>query len=164
MTGLRYLAVVALAVWVGGLVALGAVAAPTIFGVLTGHDPVHGSTLAGLVFGDVFQRFQYVALGLASLVAGSLGARAALGPRPRHFKIRFWTTAALFAIGLVTTVFIAPRIAALRDSVGVSMTALPDTDPRRITFGRLHGASSGLMLVTVLAGLGLLWFETTDVH
>jgi Domain of unknown function (DUF4149) len=164
MTALRYLAILGLVVWVGGLAALGGVAAPAIFAVLGQQDPVHGRELAGLVFGDIFQRFQYVATGLAVVILASLGARAALGPRPRHFKVRLWSVVALLAVSLVTTFVITPRIVAIRDTVGVSIERLPDTDARRVTFGRLHGAANGLMLVTLVAGLGLLWIETIDAH
>ena len=38
--------------------------------------------LAGQVFGVIFVKFQYVAMALAGVVIASLGARAALGPRP----------------------------------------------------------------------------------
>jgi hypothetical protein len=164
MTLLRYVAIVALALWIGGLVALGAIGAPTIFSVLELRDAVHGREIAGLVFGTVFERFQYVALALAAIVGASLGARAAIGPRPRHFKLRLWTLLGLLALGAATAFEIAPRIDAIRTSVNGPVANLPDTDPRRVLFGRLHGASSGVMLLTIVAGLGLLWSEAADQH
>jgi hypothetical protein len=164
MTVLRYVAIAALALWIGGLVALGAIGAPTIFSVLELRDAVHGREIAGLVFGTIFERFQYVALGLAAIVGASLGARAAIGPRPRHFKARLWTVLGLLAIGVATTFVIAPRIESIRNSVKGPVASLPDTDPQRVLFGRLHGASNGLMLLTVIAGLGLLWSEAADQH
>src|SRR4029078_4488309 len=124
MQGLRYAAVLALAVWIGGLVALGGIGAPAIFAVLEGHDPVAGRELAGQVFGVVFVNFQYVAMILAGVVIASLGARAALGPRPRHFKLRLWAVAAMLAVSAIATFGITPRIDVLRTSAEGSMASL----------------------------------------
>lgn len=164
MTILRLTAVAALALWIGGLAALGVIGAPTIFSVLEARDVVHGREIAGLVFGAVFERFQYVALGLAAIAGASLGARAALGPRPRRFKLRLWTLIGLIAVSAATSFVIAPRIDALRAGVAGPIASLPDSDPRRVEFGRLHGASNGLMLLTIVGGLGLLWLEASDSH
>ena len=113
MTGLRYVALVALAVWVGGLVALGTVAAPALFAAIEAQNTPGGRELAGVLFGAVFSRFQYLAwaLGLALLI--SLGARAALGPRPRRFAVRMWTVTAMLAGSLLATFFITPPLMSL---------------------------------------------------
>jgi hypothetical protein len=163
MTFLRYLALVALAVWVGGLVALGAVTAPELFDVLQGRDPTGGRELAGELFGRIFDRFQQVAWMLGGLLLVSLGTRAALGPRPRRFAVRMWTVFAMLLVSIGTSVFITPRIDAIRLESG-PVAALRDEDPRKGTFGRLHALSNGLMLLTVLAGVGLIWVEMRDEH
>jgi hypothetical protein len=162
MSLLRFLAIVGLALWIGGLVALGAVTAPTLFSVLEAAQGPAGRELAGAAFGAVFERFQYVALILGLLVGGSLGVRAAIGPRPRHFKVRLWAVIGLLLIAGATTFVIAPRIDRIRGSVSSPIAALPETDARRVAFGRLHGLSNALMVVTVLVGLGLFWAEATD--
>jgi Domain of unknown function (DUF4149) len=164
MTLLRYVAIVACALWVGGLVALGAIGAPTLFAVLEGAEGPAGRELAGLAFGAIFERFQYVAIGLGLLVGASIGVRAAIGPRPTHFKLRLWTVIGLILITGTTAFVVAPRIDAIRRSVTVPIASLAENDARRVTFGRLHGLANALMVFTVLAGLGLLWAETTDHH
>ena len=164
MSVLRFVAVIALAAWVGGLTALGAVGAPAIFDVLEARDPAGGRELAAQLFGTIFERFQYVSWGLALVVLISLGARAALGPRPRRFAIRMWVAAAMLATSLTIGLWAAPRIDAIRTSVDGSVAALPDTDARKIEFGRLHGLSSGSMIAIVLAGAGLIGLEITDPH
>ncbi len=164
MSVLRFVAVIALAAWVGGLTALGAVGAPAIFDVLEARDPAGGRELAAQLFGTIFERFQYVSWGLALVVLISLGARAALGPRPRRFAIRMWVAAAMLATSLTIGLWAAPRIDAIRTSVDGSVAALPDTDARKIEFGRLHGLSSGSMIAIVLAGAGLIWLEISDPH
>jgi hypothetical protein len=162
MSALRFATLLVLAVWVGGLVVLGAIAAPTIFAILEAQDPSAGRATAGLVFSGIFQHFQYLAWGLGGTLLLLFGARAALGPRPRRMALRVWTVVAMLGLSVVTAEIIAPRITRVRDSVTGPIAALDDADPRKIEFGRLHGASNGLMLVTVLAGLGLLWAETRD--
>ena len=160
---LRFLGVAALSVWVGGLTVLG-IAAPVLFATLQGHDPIAGRELAGTAFGAVFARFQTAALISGAILLGSFAVRAALGPRPRRLAVRVWTVIAMLAISLATTVAISPRIDRLRTDAHGSIAALPEDDPRRDAFNRLHGLSNGLMLLTVGAGLVLLWFESTDSH
>jgi hypothetical protein len=164
MAFLRYLALLALALWIGGLVALGAAAAPSVFAVLQAHDPIGGRELAGVLFGVIFTRFQQISWGLAGVILVSLSVRALLGPRPPRFAIRVWVVTAMLAMSLATVFAIVPRIDAIRASVKGPIAALPDTDQRKITFGQLHGASNGLMLVIVLSGVALMWIETRDKH
>lgn len=164
MSVLRFLSVLILAVWMGGLVVLGAIAAPTIFAVLQGHDPLAGRTLAADVFGAIFQRFQTASWILGGLMVVSLAVRAALGPRPRFTGVRLVTVAAMLVISIGTAVLVTPRMDRLRRDTPGAIAALPDADPRKVEFNRLHGLSNILMLVTLVAGLGLLWFETHDVH
>ena len=100
MTLLRYAAFLGLAVWIGGLAALAGLGAPVLFEVLPAHDPAGGRELAGVVFGTLFERFQYVAWGAAIVVLASLSLRAALGPRPRRTALRIWTVLAMVAMSV----------------------------------------------------------------
>jgi hypothetical protein len=164
MSLLRFAAVAALAVWVGGLVALGAVGAPQIFATLQQHDPVAGRELAGEVFGAIFTRFQYVAWSLAVVVLGSLGARAALGPRPRRMAVRMWMVTAMLAASLTTAFYITPEIEHIRETTSGPIANVSVDNPQRQKFGRLHGLSNGLALATVLLGVVLIWIELRDQH
>ena len=56
MAVLRYATLVALAVWIGGLLALGAVAAPAIFQVVADQGVPAGRALSGAIFGGVADR------------------------------------------------------------------------------------------------------------
>jgi hypothetical protein len=164
MSLMRFTALVALALWIGGLAALGAVAAPTLFETLQAHDPATGRELSGLAFGAVFTRFQFAAWGLGAAVVASLGIRAALGPRPRRLAIRLWVAALMISASVAVVIVIAPRIDRIRTSVTGPVANLPDTDARRVEFGRLHGLSNALMVLTLAGGLGLLWAEMKDPH
>ena len=162
MAFLRYLTVLVLAIWVGGLVAIGGIGAPTIFSALEGRDGASGRETAGWLFGIVFDRFQQVSWVLAAVILILLGIRAALGPRPRRFAVRVWMVSLMLAMSLATSFLVAPRINAIRVAVNGPIASLPATDERKITFGRLHGLSNGLMLLTVLVGFGLLWTESKE--
>jgi hypothetical protein len=164
MTFLRYIALVALAVWVGGLVALGTVTAPELFNLLQGRDPAGGRELAGELFGGIFDRFQHVAWMLGGVLLVSLGTRAALGPRPRRFAVRMWTVLAMLLVSVATSLFITPRIDAIRLEASGTVAALAEDDPRKGAFGRLHALSNGQVLLTVLAGVGWIWVEMRDEH
>jgi hypothetical protein len=161
MSALRFLAVVMLAVWVGGLAALG-MGAPAIFAALEAHDPGAGRTLAGIAFGAMFAQFEQVALVLGLILMALLGARSALGARPRGLGWRMCTLAVMIAVSAITAFVITPRIDHVRESTPGAIADLPATDARRIEFGRLHGLSGGLMGATLIAGLGLVWAELQD--
>lgn len=162
MPFLRFLALAILAVWLGGLLILGTIAAPMLFAVLEEHDPIAGRTLAAVAFGAIFQRFETVSWLLGVLFIAVLIVRAALGPRPRRLAVRIWTASVMVAIAIVTTAYIAPRIDKIRRETTGTVAALRLDDPRRVEFTRLHNLSNILGLVTVLAGVWLLWCEAKD--
>src|SRR5262245_55867890 len=107
----------ALAFWIGGLAAIGGVAASTTFSSLERQDPERGRVVAGVVFGDVFNRFSRAALVAGSLLIASLALRAALGPRPRRFGVRMWVAAAMVAATATSIFVFQRRIEAIRASV-----------------------------------------------
>lgn len=162
MPALRVISLALVALWIGGLAALGIVAAPAIFEVLGAHDPAAGRTLAGIVFGTIFDRFQHLAWGLGGGLLALLGLRTALGPRPRRLAIQLWLVIGMLAASAYTGLVVGPRIDHLRESTPTTMTALPDDDPKRVEFGRLHGLSNGLMALTLMAGLALFWIEARE--
>lgn len=162
MVALRFASLVALTLWIGGLAALGLVVAPSLFAVLTAHDPVGGRTLAGLAFGTIFESYLRLSLGLGVVVAVTLGWRAAYNRQP-GLVWRFAVLAGMFGASLLTGSVIGPRIDAIRLTTPTPIADLPDGNPVKAEFGRLHGASGALMVGTVAGGLVLLWREMRDV-
>src|SRR5215471_18922272 len=162
MLALRYVALVALVVWVGGLIALGAIAAPAIFDVVGAQPIADGRLLAGATFGEILRRFTLVSYGAGILLLGTLVVRAILGPRPRRFAWR----AALATVMLATTAYagivVAGRIRDIQREIHVAPSSLPENDPRRIEFGRLHGLSTSLQLVPLVGGLALMYWELKE--
>ena len=161
MLALRFAAVLGLVIWIGGLVALGAVAAPAIFDVL-GATGTAGRSLAGTVFGEAFARFHIVTYFCAVVIVASLVVRAILGPRPRRFALRMIVSAMMVAAAAYTGTVLIPRIQQAQRTLGASPATLPAADARRVEFARLHGLSSSLQLVPLLGGLALLFFELKD--
>ena len=100
MRAVRYVYILALVVWLGGMVVLGAIVAPTTFQVLQASEPVTGRELGGAVFTTILERFHYVAYGSGILLLFTLGLMAVLGPRPRHLGVRLSLITAMLAVAL----------------------------------------------------------------
>lgn len=159
MVALRYAYLLALVFWFGGLLALGGIAAPAIFASLTGVHGVAGRETAGLVFGAVLRRFHLAAYVSAAVMLLSLVAMAALGPRPVRLAVRVVTVVLMAALTLYSGLVVSPRVERLRDAIGGPVATLPESDPRRAEFGRLHGLSTLLLGLTAAGGLVLLYLE-----
>lgn len=161
MLALRFAGLLGAAVWFGGLLALGAVAAPAIFDVLRAQA-ADGSALAGAAFGEVLRRFHFVSYVCGAVIIGSLVARAVLGPRPRRFGLRAGIAVGMLAAALYSGMILTGRIDRLRTTIGGAPSSLPAADPRRAEFARLHLQSMALQAVPLLGGLVLLAFEQLD--
>lgn len=162
MVLLRFVALLALVVWVGGLVALGAIAAPATFDVMAARHVADGRLLAGAVFGEVLRRFFYVSCGAAAVILISYALRRILGPKPRRLGARAAILALMTAATLYAGVVVAGRIASLQAAIGAAPSSLPESDPRRVEFGRLHGMSFALQLVPLIGGLALIYWELRE--
>ena len=118
MLALRYVYVLALALWLGGMVVLGAVVAPTTFQVLQASEPASGRALGGAVFGAVLSRFHYVAYAAGTLALLALSAMALLGPRPRNFAVRSTIVALMLLVALYSGFAVLREIDAIQHEVG----------------------------------------------
>jgi hypothetical protein len=159
MVTLRFAYLLALVFWLGGLLVLGSVAAPATFATLTGADGVAGRETAGLVFGAVLRRFHLGAYAAAGVMTASLLAMAALGPRPVRFAVRLAIVVVMTALTGYSGASVSPRIERMQRAIGGSVAGLPEGDPRRAEFGRLHGLSTLLLGATAVGGLALLVWE-----
>ena len=176
---LRFAYVLALAVWLGGMIVLGAVVAPALFSTLGALDPVSGRVLAGEGFGAILQRFHYVAYAAGGVLLVTLSAMALLGPRPRSFAIRTAIVAVMLAVAAYSGVLVLGEIDTIQREIAASSPApergdstvatthrlpssLATTDPRRIRFDQLHVLSTRLMMFNIVAGLVLLVWEARD--
>lgn len=159
---LRYVYVLSLVVWLGGMIMLGGIVAPTIFQVLQASAPEAGRALAGEAFGAMLGRFHYVAYGCGGVLLLSLLVMALLGPRPVHFAVRTVLVAGMLAVALYTGRVVLTEVDAIQREVGALPSTLQPTDARRIRFDTLHQLSTRLMMVNIVAGLLLLYWEARE--
>ena len=98
MALVRYVALIALVVWVGGMVVLGLVVAPTTVRVLAGSSPANGALLAGAVFAEALRLFHLVAFVCGAVIIVCLFAMKFVGPPPRSFPLRAGIVAAMLVV------------------------------------------------------------------
>ena len=162
MFALRFAGVLALTLWVGGLFILGAIAAPSIFEVLATQHVAGDRVIAGAVFGEILRRFHLLSYACGFVLLTTLLARGVLGPRPIWFAARVGTACLMLAATAYSGLVVSSQIAQLQAQIGGSPSSLPEGDPRRAAFGRLHATSTGLQLIPILGGLLLLFRELKD--
>ena len=162
MLALRYVYVLALVVWLGGMIVLGALVAPATFQVLQSIEPVTGRALAGEVFGVTIARFHYVAYAAGGLLLVTLAAMALLGPRPAAYAVRSALVACMLAVALYSGLVVLRRIDAIQQDVAGLPSQLPLGDVRRLRFDELHLLSTRLMLLNMAGALVLLYWEARE--
>ena len=162
MRALRYVYMLALVVWLGGMIVLGALVAPATFQVLQASAPEIGRALAGELFGVVLARFHYLAYGAAAVLLLTMAAMALLGPRPRGLAVRGIIVAAMLGVAVYSGVIVIGRVNAIQREVGGLPSRLPAGDERRVRFDELHALSTRLMMVNVLGALALLYWEAGE--
>jgi Domain of unknown function (DUF4149) len=148
---LKFLMLLSLVLWIGGIVFFGAAVAPTAFAVLPTHH-LAGNLVSrslgilhamGLICGIVF---------LASSMIYSYVARGSAQPfAPRHIAI-----VAMMALTLVAQNIVGARLSRMREEMGV-IDNVSINDPRRVEFNRLHVWSTRLEGCVLLLGLGVLY-------
>ena len=162
MFALRYLYVVALVLWVGGLVVAGALVAPSVFGVLLAWNESQGRVLAGQVFGEVLLRLTWLSYLMGAVMFITLTLHRLLGARPVKYGIRVGIMALMLVMMMITGFYLIPEVDAIQAQVSGPVSELPNTDPRRMEFNRLHGLSNILFSITAIGGLALCWWEARE--
>jgi hypothetical protein len=160
----RFATVLAIAVWIGGLLALGAIAAPAIFEVVSLRQVPDGRMLSGAIFGEALRRFHLVSYGCGALIVVALFTRAVLGPRPPRFSIRLALAVLMLGATLYSGMVLSRQIERVQQEIGtgVAASSLPAGDARRVAFGRLHRQSVFIQLVPLIGGVVLILFELRD--
>jgi uncharacterized membrane protein len=147
MSFLRFLMVLSLVIWVGGLIFFAFVLAPTAFQVLP------NTHLAGNVVGRSLSKLHWMAIdsGVAFLIASLIYNYITQGTA-HFFAIRHVLIYLMLALTLFSQFWIIPRMDTLRASVG-DFAAVPLTDPQRIQFDALHVWSTRVEGAVLLLGL-----------
>ncbi|MEP7117164.1 MAG: DUF4149 domain-containing protein [Acidobacteriota bacterium] len=159
---MRYAYVLALVVWVGGLIAAGAFVAPALFGVLQAEAGMAGRALAGAAFGEVLRRVLVAGevAGVVMLVAMTI--LRLLGPKPLSYGLRALLIGAMLAVNAYTAHVVLPETDGLRREMSGPVAQVAADDPRRARFDQLHGLSTTLVTAIALAGIALAAWEARE--
>ena len=130
-----------LALWVCGLWVAGYVVAPSLFATLDDRQ------LAGQLAGQVFRLMSYVGLVAGSLLLLSVLIRVA-GNCFREWRV--WVLMSMLLLVAIGAFVIQPMMVELKAG-GI----VPGSE-QAATFGRMHGISSILFMITSLLGLSLV--------
>ena len=136
-----------LAVWIGGIVALGAIAAPVLFRRLPRPE-------AGALFGPMLRIFEKVSMGAAiAAVAGAAGKAVIGGQNMNAWAVvRFGALGGMVLLLLVANLSLHPAIRRVQDA-NPGLSSRPDDDPARVKFQRLHTLSEKIMMGQLWLGL-----------
>ncbi len=155
-------ALVAAAVWTGGMLTLGALVAPVVFTMI----PAPGAADAMTV---VFQRFDTVALVCVAVIVASeacrsFGAAAGPGPGPgegvgRLDLARMAAGALGAALVLLQALWITPVIAALHRG-----GAIRGVGPDGLELDRIHGYAETCGKAQATVGLALIAFHVFTIR
>ena len=138
---------VALALWIGGAIALGALTAPELFRRLQRAD-------AGGIFGTILRRFSRVRLGAIVVALAAAGVKQFEWERHASspWIVARWVLLVLLsAIVLYEIGLLEPAMARLRGRMR------GEDDPARLDFMRLHKRSEALMKISLGAALAAVF-------
>jgi uncharacterized membrane protein len=160
MSFLRFLMLLSLVVWVGGIIFLAFVEAPTAFspGLLpTRH-------MAGSIVGRSLDLLHYMAIvsGIVFLIASLLYSRMATG-NARPLAARHFVIGLMLVLTVISQFAISPKMHAIRAELGVVDSA-PQDDPLRQEFDRLHVWSEKFEEAVLLLGLVALYTTAQAFH
>jgi hypothetical protein len=162
MIALRYAYVLALVVWVGGLVAAGAFVAPSLFGVLEAEAGAEGRMLAGAVFGAVLRRVLIAGEVAGVVMLVCLTVLRLLGPRPISYGIRAALLGAMLLATLYTAHIVLPEADGLRREINAPLAAVAAGDARKARFDALHVLSTRLVTAVAAAGIVIAAWEARE--
>jgi hypothetical protein len=150
MTLLRFIILLALAVWIGALIFF-PVVAQTSFTVLP------STHLAGLVVRNSLIALHWMGMvaGLIFLICSMIDNRLTVA-RPRVFALNHILTVVMLALTTISQFWIIPRMDVLRITVG-EISALPESNPLRSQFDSLHVWSTRIEMAVLVLGLIVLY-------
>lgn len=157
MSFLRFLMLLSLVVWVGGLIFFAFVLAPTAFQVLP------DTHLAGNVVGRALGKLHWLAItsGIVFLFSSLLYSRLTLG-YGQVFAMRHVLIVVMLGLTLFSQFWIIPRMDALRAQVGDFAKVTLD-NPARVQFDALHAWSTRVEVAVLLLGLVAVFLTASSL-
>ena len=147
MSFLRFVMVLSLVVWIGGLIFFAFVLAPTAFQILP------NTHLAGNVVGRALGKLHWIAIvsAVIFLLTSLLYSRMTDGTM-HVFAMRHVILCLMLALTLFSQFWIIPRMDTLRSEVG-DFASVPLNNPERVQFDALHVWSTRVEGAVLLLGL-----------
>ena len=147
MSFLRFLMLISLVAWIGGLVFFAFVLAPTAFQVLP------NTHLAGNVVGRALGKLHWLAIfsGIVFLISSLLYSRVTQGSA-HVFAARHVLIILMLALTLFSQYWIISRMDTLRAKIS-DFAAVPLNDPARMQFDTLHAWSTRVEGAVLVLGL-----------
>ena len=154
MSFLRFVMVLSLVVWIGGLIFFAFVLAPTAFTI---PDVLPNTHLAGNVVGRALGKLHWIAIfsGVIFLLSSLLYSRITDGTA-HVFAARHVVLCLMLALTLVSQFGIMPRMDTLRVSLG-DVNSAPVDNPERVQFDALHEWSTRVEGAVLLLGLVVVY-------
>jgi uncharacterized membrane protein len=142
---LRFIYLLSIALWLGGMTFFSFLAAPSIFNILAREE-------AGKVVSDIFPKYYW-----QGLICGAIALMTsiALGTRDRWNTLLIARTIIIgvMVLGILyAVVILQPKVQAVKAQI-TSLESLAPTDPLRLEFGRLHGRSFSVNAAVLLLGV-----------
>jgi uncharacterized membrane protein len=156
MSIIRFLMLLSLVVWVGGIIFFAFVLAPTVFhpGILPSRQ------LSGAVVSRSLGILHWMGLacGLVFLVTSIVDSQVVTG-FAAPFAARNLLVYAMIGLTLISMFAISTRMLVLRNDM-VFIDNVPHKDSRRVEFNRLHMWSTRLEATVLLLGLAVIFLTS----
>jgi hypothetical protein len=153
MSFIRFLMLLSIVVWIGGIIFFAFVLAPTVFapGILPARQ------FAGNVVSRSLGILHWMGLtsGAVFLLCSWIESRWASG-RAQPFALRNLLIYGMMVLTLIAMFGIASKMLALRNDM-VFIDNIPQDDARRVEFNRLHVWSTRVEGSVLVLGLGLVF-------
>ena len=160
MSFLRFLMLLSLVAWIGGLIFFAFVLAPTVFapGVLP------NTHLAGNVVGRALGKLHWIAIfsGLIFLASSLLYSRMTEGTA-HVFAMRHVLICLMLGLTLLSQFWIIPRMDTLRAQVS-DFATVPLDNPARVQFDALHVWSTRVEGAVLLLGLVAVYLTASALY
>ena len=147
----RFLLILSLVVWIGGIIFFSFVVAPAAFSLMPTQE------LAARIVGSSLSTLHYV-----GLVCGAIFLLATLLMDVKRATVLRTVMGLMLLCTAISQFGVTPQMQRIRAVVGGSIQALPPQDAGRAAFDRLHQFSVILEGVVLLAGLGAVGLITAE--
>ena len=159
MSFLRFLMLLSLVAWIGGLMFFAFVLAPTVFA----PGALPNTHLAGNIVGRSLSKLHWIAIFSGIIFLGSSLLYSRFTDGAAHvFAARHILLCLMLALTLISQFGIIPRMDVLRASLG-DVRSAPVDNPERMQFDSLHGWSTRVEGAVLLLGLVVVYLASEQL-